>query len=163
MIQAMGLTALMTKCDIKSAARLLPIHPEDFNLLGFNFWVGVLLWKALPMSLAAFEHFRTFRVPVCGYSGGRTGAMKLGSHMGRSRDNQAPDIPWAVPYSRSSGDLGELSFRIQQCTFCATTRRWFIPLMPNRHDHQELWGWCTALCCNACSLTTISWQGMFLG
>ena len=29
--------ALMAKADIESAIRLLPVHPDDFNLLGIKF------------------------------------------------------------------------------------------------------------------------------
>ena len=56
--------ALMAKADIQSAFRLLPVHADDFELLGMN--VGGFFWidKALPMgascSSALFEKFATF-------------------------------------------------------------------------------------------------------
>lgn len=37
MVKRCGPGAEMAKCDIKSAFRLLPVHPEDFDLLGFMF------------------------------------------------------------------------------------------------------------------------------
>lgn len=32
-----GLGTEMAKCDIKSVFHLLPVHPQDFQLLGFSF------------------------------------------------------------------------------------------------------------------------------
>ena len=57
-----GKDALLAKADIKSAFRLLPIHPDDFYLLGFHNFHFVD--KALPMvascAPALFETFSTF-------------------------------------------------------------------------------------------------------
>ncbi|XP_060111191.1 semaphorin-6A-like [Heteronotia binoei] len=54
----------MAKCDIKSAFRLLPVHPDDFELLGFKFEGKFYTDRALPMgcsvSCAAFERFSSF-------------------------------------------------------------------------------------------------------
>ncbi|XP_054843036.1 uncharacterized protein LOC129334764 isoform X1 [Eublepharis macularius] len=54
----------MAKCDIKSAFRLLPVHPGDFELLGFAFEGKYYMDRALPMgcsvSCAAFERFSSF-------------------------------------------------------------------------------------------------------
>ena len=36
LVQQVGSGAFLAKCDIKSAFRLLPIYPGDFDLLGFN-------------------------------------------------------------------------------------------------------------------------------
>lgn len=36
-IRGSGRGALLAKCDIESAFRLLPVHPEDFHWLGFKF------------------------------------------------------------------------------------------------------------------------------
>lgn len=56
-----GLEALMTKTDIESAFRLLPIHPDDFCLLGFKFEGWFYLDRALPIGLSiscrVFEQF----------------------------------------------------------------------------------------------------------
>ncbi|KAJ1160539.1 hypothetical protein NDU88_001039 [Pleurodeles waltl] len=54
----------MAKTDIKSAFRLLPVHPDDFSLLGIQFGGHWYVDKALPMgcstSCALFECFSTF-------------------------------------------------------------------------------------------------------
>lgn len=64
MIRKFGPGALLAKCDIESAFRLLPIHPEDFWLLGFQFDGGFYFDKAMPMgcsvACAAFECFSSF-------------------------------------------------------------------------------------------------------
>ncbi|XP_053145742.1 uncharacterized protein LOC128342468 [Hemicordylus capensis] len=56
-----GQGALLAKCDIESAFHLLPVHPADFNLLGFAFQGHFYIDRALPMgcsvSCAAFEAF----------------------------------------------------------------------------------------------------------
>ncbi len=59
-----GKGALLAKADIESAFRLLPIHPEDFQLLGIKLGDSYFVDKALPMgascSPALFEKFSTF-------------------------------------------------------------------------------------------------------
>ncbi len=59
-----GKGALMAKCDIKSAFRLLPVAREDFELLGFTYEGQYYFDKALPMGAAIscqlFETFATF-------------------------------------------------------------------------------------------------------
>ncbi|XP_072051535.1 uncharacterized protein [Amphiura filiformis] len=59
-----GKGALMAKADIESAFRLLPVHPEDFQLLGMKLNNQFFVDKALPMgascSPALFEKFSTF-------------------------------------------------------------------------------------------------------
>ena len=56
--------ALMAKCDVEAAFRLLPVHPHDFKFLGFKFEGNYYVGKAMPMgcsiSCAAFESFNTF-------------------------------------------------------------------------------------------------------
>ena len=63
-VRACGPGALMAKCDIQSAFRLLPVHPSDFCLLGFKFNGYWYVDKAMPMgcsvACAAFESFSTF-------------------------------------------------------------------------------------------------------
>lgn len=55
---------LLEKCDIQSAFRLLPVHPDDFNLLGFKFNRSWYVDKAMPMgytiACVALETFSTF-------------------------------------------------------------------------------------------------------
>ncbi|XP_061470916.1 uncharacterized protein LOC133379514 isoform X1 [Rhineura floridana] len=64
MVRHCGVGALMGKCDIKSAFRLLPVHPGDFELLGFAFADKFYVDRALPMgcsiSCSVFERFSSF-------------------------------------------------------------------------------------------------------
>lgn len=64
MIHNLGQGALLAKSDIKSAFRLLPISPCDFDLLGIKFDGHYYFDKCLPMgasiSCAMFEKFATF-------------------------------------------------------------------------------------------------------
>ncbi|XP_077778975.1 uncharacterized protein LOC144326297 [Podarcis muralis] len=64
MIRQFGRGALLAKCDIESAFRLLPVHPADFRWLGFKFQGAYFIDKAMPMgcsvACAAFESFSTF-------------------------------------------------------------------------------------------------------
>lgn len=61
MVQSAGPGAELAKCDIKLAFRLLPVHPEDFELLSFCFDGEFYVDRTLPMgcsiSCAAFAHF----------------------------------------------------------------------------------------------------------
>ncbi|XP_053143522.1 uncharacterized protein LOC128341261 [Hemicordylus capensis] len=63
-VRGQGPGALLAKCDIESAFRLLPVHPDDFELLGFTFAGQFYFDRALPMgcsiSCAAFEAFSSF-------------------------------------------------------------------------------------------------------
>lgn len=64
MIHDQGANCYLFKMDIKSAFRLLPIHPDDFELLGFSFKEKIYYDKALPfgcsISPSLFEKFSTF-------------------------------------------------------------------------------------------------------
>ena len=64
MTARLGPLAELGKVDIKNAFRLLPIHPGDFELLGFKFRNEYYIDKFLPMrcsiSCAIFEKFATF-------------------------------------------------------------------------------------------------------
>lgn len=64
MIKNLGFNALIGKKDIKSAFRLLPIYPGDFDLLGFKLGPYFFIDKCLPMgyseSCSLFEKFSTF-------------------------------------------------------------------------------------------------------
>ena len=59
-----GTSTLMAKADIKSAFRLLPIKPGDFDLLGMKVGGYFFVDKCLPMGAASapalFEIFSTF-------------------------------------------------------------------------------------------------------
>lgn len=54
----------LAKCDIRSAFCLLPVHPKDFELLGFafegHFYMDRALLMGCSVSCAAFEYFSTF-------------------------------------------------------------------------------------------------------
>lgn len=64
LIFKLGKGALMAKRDIKSAFRLLPIHPDDFKLLGIKvdgeYFIDKMLPMGLSLSCALFEKFSTF-------------------------------------------------------------------------------------------------------
>ena len=49
LMRSFGADAELAKCDIKSAFRLLPVHPADFSLLGISFEGKVFVDKVLPM------------------------------------------------------------------------------------------------------------------
>lgn len=63
MIQNIGRNALLAKCDIKSAFRLLRLSPIEFDLNSFKFKNKYYFDKCLPMgasiSCALFESFST--------------------------------------------------------------------------------------------------------
>lgn len=63
LLSLLGTGALMGKIDLKSAFRLLPIHPSDFELLGFRLNDMFFFDKCLPMgcsvSCSLFEEFST--------------------------------------------------------------------------------------------------------
>lgn len=64
MVQDLGRGCLLGKSDIKSAFRLLPVNPTDFDLLGFKFEGQYYFDKCLPFGCAisckTFEKFATF-------------------------------------------------------------------------------------------------------
>lgn len=64
MIQDMGQGCLMGKVDIKSAFRLLPVSPSDFDQLGFKFENHYYFDKSMPfgcaISCATWEKMSTF-------------------------------------------------------------------------------------------------------
>jgi hypothetical protein len=66
-----GQNALLAKIDIKSAFRLLKIHPADFDLMGIKFGGSYYIDKCLPMgcsvSCKLFETFSTFLQSVDHY------------------------------------------------------------------------------------------------
>ena len=63
-ISQLGRGALLGKLDIKSAFRLLPVFPGDFDLLGFQFEGKIYIEKMTPMgcsvSPSLFEEFSMF-------------------------------------------------------------------------------------------------------
>jgi len=63
LLQQLGPSALIAKADLKDAFRILPVHPDDHRLLGFQ-WDGAFYYdKCLPMgcsvSCQLFEAFST--------------------------------------------------------------------------------------------------------
>ena len=64
MIRNLGQGVFLVKLDIESAFRLLPVHPDDFSLLGMQHQGRYFVDKALPFgcasSCAIFEKFSTF-------------------------------------------------------------------------------------------------------
>ncbi|XP_046331235.2 uncharacterized protein LOC124114611 isoform X1 [Haliotis rufescens] len=64
MVQQLGPNALLAKFDVKSAFRIMPVHPQDFELLGLCFQGKYYFDKCLPfgcsISCSVFEKFSTF-------------------------------------------------------------------------------------------------------
>lgn len=64
MVRKIGQGAHLVKVDVRSAFRLLPIHPDDFCLMGMQVDDDFFVDKALPfgcsISCALFEKFSTF-------------------------------------------------------------------------------------------------------
>ena len=63
MIKQLGRKSFLAKTDIKSAFRIIPIRPPDYDLLGI-FWQGKFYYdRAMPMGCASscrtFEMFST--------------------------------------------------------------------------------------------------------
>lgn len=48
-VHPFGWAVELAKCGIKSALRLHPVHPQDFNLLDFHFKGQYYMDRALPM------------------------------------------------------------------------------------------------------------------
>lgn len=66
MIAKIGQGAFIAKCDIKSAFRLLPICPGDFDLLGFMFDDMYYIDKCLPMGCSvSCKVFQVNRHRIC--------------------------------------------------------------------------------------------------
>lgn len=63
-VKKLGYNAIIAKMDIKSAFRLLPCYPGDFNLLGFKIGSEFYIDKCMPMgcsiSCSIFEKCSTF-------------------------------------------------------------------------------------------------------
>lgn len=64
MLEKLGSGALMARLDVKSAFRLLPVHPSDFQLLGYKINDYIYIDKCMPfgcsVSCAKFEKFASF-------------------------------------------------------------------------------------------------------
>ncbi|XP_077790723.1 uncharacterized protein LOC144328926 [Podarcis muralis] len=82
LVRSFGSGAFLAKCDIESAFRLLPVHPEDHRWLGFKFQGAYFIDKAMPMgcsiACAAFETFSTFLEWALKF---RTGALGVGHYL----------------------------------------------------------------------------------
>ncbi|XP_077781388.1 uncharacterized protein LOC144327059 [Podarcis muralis] len=82
LVRSFGRGAFLAKCDIESAFRLLPVHPEDYRWLGFKFQGAFFIDKAMPMgcsiACAAFETFSTFLEWALKF---RTGALGVGHYL----------------------------------------------------------------------------------
>lgn len=69
LIVALGRNAFMGKSDIKSAFRLLPVNPADFDLLGMCIDRQFYFDRCMPMgcsvSCAVFERFSSFLQACC--------------------------------------------------------------------------------------------------
>ena len=69
LVQVVGTGALMAKSDIEEAFRFIPIHPDDYHLLGFTWRKQFYYDTHLPMgcrrSCAIFEAFSTAIQWIC--------------------------------------------------------------------------------------------------
>ena len=62
LVASVGKDALMAKADIQSAFRLLPVHPEEFQLLGMKVKGSFFVDKSLPMGASCSPAFlRSFQ------------------------------------------------------------------------------------------------------
>ena len=63
LVKSLGRTCYMAKIDIKSAFCIIPIHPDDYHLLGMTWINSYFFDRCLPMgcssSCAIFEAFST--------------------------------------------------------------------------------------------------------
>ena len=53
MVRSLGTGTLLTKIDIKDAYRLVPVHPDDYHLLGITWGGHVYVDRALPFGLCS--------------------------------------------------------------------------------------------------------------
>ena len=79
LVQLKGKNCLLAKCDVKSAFRLLPIHPNDFELVGFKKDGQYYADKSMPMgcsvSCSTWVQFSTFLVWFLKLEGGSGATM----------------------------------------------------------------------------------------
>ena len=60
-VQRLGVGCFMAKTDIKSAFRIIPIHPQDYSLLGIKWADKYYFDRCLPMGCSSsFAIFETF-------------------------------------------------------------------------------------------------------
>ena len=60
-LNKMGPGTLLAKIDIKSAYRIIPVHPADRHLLGMSWKGGIYVDTALPFGLrSAPKNFRRY-------------------------------------------------------------------------------------------------------
>ena len=69
LVQGVGIGACMGKADVKSAFRLLPVHPEDFDLLGMcidgKFYYDRCMSMGCSIACSTFEMFSGFLEYCC--------------------------------------------------------------------------------------------------
>ena len=69
LVQGVGIGACMGKADVKSAFRLLPVHPEDFDLLGMcidgKFYYDRCMPMGCSIACSTFEKFSVFLEYCC--------------------------------------------------------------------------------------------------
>ncbi|XP_072171827.1 uncharacterized protein [Diadema setosum] len=69
LVQGAGRGSCMGKADVKSAFRLLPVHPDDFDLLGMcvdgKFYYDRCMPMGCSVSCAVFERFSSFLEYCC--------------------------------------------------------------------------------------------------
>ena len=59
LVKNAGQGCFLAKTDIKNEFRIIPIHPDDYNLLGMQ-WRGLYYYdRCMPMGCSSFETFST--------------------------------------------------------------------------------------------------------
>ena len=80
-IKKLGAGCFMAKTDIKSAFRIIPIHPSDFPLLGMKgdtqFYYDVCLPMGLSSSCAIFEAFSSSLEWISAHRIGASGVLRI--------------------------------------------------------------------------------------
>lgn len=81
LIKSIGRGSFLAKTDIKSAFRIIPIHPEDYHLLGMKWNNAFFFDRCLPMgcssSCAIFEAFSTSLEWVAKHRLGASGVLHI--------------------------------------------------------------------------------------
>ena len=62
MIKTLGVGCVLAKTDVRSAFRIVPIHPSDYHLLGFHWQNKWYYEKCLPMGCSSSCNYLNYLV-----------------------------------------------------------------------------------------------------
>lgn len=65
-IKILGKDTFLCKTDIRSAFRILPVNPNDFELLGFQWGGNVTTTNVYPWAVAALELIAINKLGISG-------------------------------------------------------------------------------------------------